>query len=177
MKLKDEYKKLRKSIIDYQNSKEVLDEHRVDDTGVYRLHYVEYGKKSNGVISTQYVGSIFKMGIPMERRDVLDVVSFLFNNAHKVYGVDKKSYSGTHLVDFMIENSKNFKFRPANVDERENVLDLYVVGGSNKIFKESRYYNTYFNWYNPSVTYDDVVQIYRKYGFELYDKSKTLVLD
>jgi hypothetical protein len=37
------------------------------------------------------------------------------------------------------------------------------------MFKESKYYNKYFDWYIPSVSFYEVESIYKKYGLNLID--------
>ena len=177
MKLIDKYKKLKSDIIAYQNANNPLDDHKMEDTGLYRVHYVEFDRKTNGSISTQYVGDTYKMSLPMSQKEILDVISFLFDHTHNVLGLDKKSYSATHIVDFIMETDDKYKFTRVKNANKEDIIDLYVVGGSNKLFKKSRYYNTYFDWHNPNITYEDVQEIYRKYGIEinpLADKKLSL---
>ena len=48
------------------------------------------------------------------------------------------------------------------------------------MFKNSKYYSKYFEWYTPNVTFEEIYSIYKKCDIDLYDlksvKEKTKIL-
>ena len=177
MSILSKYINLRNRIKNYKESIIDLENHKVSDSNIYRLHYIDFDKSSNGCVSTQYLSKPFIINYPMNREEVLNVVSYLFNFAHLITGIKRNSFSGTRLVCNLMEMHPEFGFvKLDNVPENE-IVDLYVLNGHKKVFKNTRYYNDYFKWYNPESDYDSVKEIYENYNVQLYDDSKKLILD
>ena len=168
MSIKEKYKELKRQVVEDEKELTELENHDVKTSGIYRLHFVEYPKRSN-YYSTQYIGSPFKSSIAMEERDILDVVSYILISMNMLFGIQENSYSMAHMGDFIIETNKNYKFDIVETDKPSEVTDLYILGKGKNAFKKSRYYKNYFDWFNPNMTYEKLEEIYSKYGLKFYD--------
>ena len=49
------------------------------------------------------------------------------------------------------------------------VIDLFTVAGRVELFKRSKHYSKYFEWYVENVTFDEVKDIYHKCNIEFSD--------
>lgn len=54
-------------------------------------------------------------------------------------------------------------------DDSPEVIDLFTITGRILLFKKSKQYQKYFEWYTEGVTFDEVKSIYDKCGIEFYD--------
>ena len=67
-----------------------------------------------------------------------------------------------------------------NIPDENDIIDLFTITGRQLLFKNSKYYSKYFEWYTPNVTFEEIYSIYKKCDIDLYDlksvkeKTKTL---
>jgi len=171
MKVLDKYKKLKNEIIEYKERKVELENHDIPDSNVYRIHYIRFHNGSK-VLSTQYISYPFKMKSPMTQEEVLDIISFLYDQVYLITGTNPNSFAGARLLDLNILNYDKFNFTRVDDVDTNKVIDLYIIDRNKKTFKKSKYYDNYFDWYKPGVSYEKVEAIYKKYGIELYKKPE-----
>ncbi len=169
MKIINKYKQLRQSI---KEDLVTLDNHTVPYSNIYRLHYIDYDKNSKGYVSTQFISVPFRSKYEMNQGEILTVISYIFNYVISMAKVNANSFSATKLASNALKMYPQFGFIPDEEKDENNMIELYVVNGNRKIFKKSKYYDNFFWWYNPSVTYNQVEQIYNKYGVVLDDSCK-----
>ncbi len=177
MSVKEKYIKLKNKILEFKKDAINLEDHEVSDSNIYRLHFVDYDKNSKGYVSTQYISKPFKFKYPMSRKEQLDVVSYLFNFVHLLTGVNINTFTATRLVCGVMVDYPQFGIVNASNAKEEDIIDLYVLNGNIKVFKNSHYYDNYFNWYNPSMEYSDVDKLYKRYDVELDRNYRPLVLN
>lgn len=68
---------------------------------------------------------------------------------------------------------KRLGFTKLNIDicKTVEVNDLFTITGRILLFKKSKYYSRYFEWYTENVSFQEVQNIYHKCGIEFYDLS------
>ena len=172
MSIIEKYLELRNKVVNDKKDFNQLD--NVNESNVYRLHYISYYKGTNGKIYTQYMSDAFRSKLPMDNKEVSEVVSYILNYMEKASGVSKYSYSGAKLCDFIINSYDEFNFELVPHKDIKEVKDLFIVDGDKKAFKKSYFYSRYFDWYNQYVRLEDIEKIFDKYGinFDLEEEHK-----
>lgn len=181
MKIKELLQKLKKLMEcdpvnrDFEFSAK-LEDHKISDGNVYRLHYINYHR----IAETS--GRLFNMGViddycnpfllpsGMSREDAFKVLSYLTDYIEDYFNLEPCSWSSVSLLDKAID-LKRLGFTRINmkVDEDSDVIDLFTIDGRVLLFKFSKYYLKYFEWYTPGVTFEEVKSIYAGIGIEFYD--------
>ena len=100
-----------------------------------------------------------------------------YNFVHLLTGVNINTFTATRLVCGVMVDYPQFGIVNASNAKEEDIIDLYVLNGNIKVFKNSHYYDNYFNWYNPSMEYSDVDKLYKRYDVELDRNYRPLVLN
>ena len=54
-------------------------------------------------------------------------------------------------------------------DDSDEVIDLFTIKARVLLFKQSKQYKKYFEWYTEGVTFKKVKEIYSKSGIDFYD--------
>ena len=129
-----------------------LEDHQIGNQNIYRLHYIDYhriGKyyertdNNVGIIDWPFTPFILPDG--MSREDGFKVLSY--------------------LTDF-----ERLGFKRVNTDISDSdVIDLFTVSGRLLLFKHSKYYQKYFEWYTENITFNEIKEIYDKCSIEFYD--------
>lgn len=55
---------------------------------------------------------------------------------------------------------------------KDKIIDLFTVSGRTLLFKNSKHYPRYIEWYTENITLKEVKEIYKKIGIEFYDLIK-----
>lgn len=138
---------------------------------IYRFHYLYFNNYP--FIETHDCScDAFVLPDNMSQSDAFKVISYFFENSKVEIG----TYSCCRMTTEVL-NSVGFK-RIDNIKNDEyNVVDLFSVlsndGGN--LFRESEYYDHYFNWYSSGVTKEDVLDIYSKNDMYIsFDKPNIL---
>lgn len=105
----------------------------------------------------------------MNREDAFKVLSYLTDYIEKQCRV-----SATRSVGVLDEvlGLERLGFRKENINfssNEEDIIDLFTVSGRLLLFKKSKEYDRYFEWYREDVDFDEVKEIYKKCGIEFYD--------
>ena len=78
------------------------------------------------------------------------------------------SLAGVIVLDKVLELER-FGFKKVREDDEEKITDLFTVSGRILLFKMSRLYKKYFNWYTQNVSREEVKDIYAKYNVVFED--------
>ena len=104
----------------------------------------------------------------MMKEDAFKVLSYLTDYLEKNYNLEECSFQSVKLLnDFL--NIPRFGFKKVNEDNDEKIINLYTVVGRIGLFKKSKYYSSYFEWYQENVSLDEVKEIYQKIGLDFTD--------
>lgn len=165
-----------------------LENHPLGNQNMYRLHYLDYHRIGEGYgIGFNNVGTMdfffkpFLLPQGMSREDAFKVLSYLTDYIEKRNHLTPCSYDSVAFLDKMLELDKlGFVKLNTSLDKySDEVIDLFTVTGRLLLFKQSEYYQKYFEWYTENVTFEEARDIYARCGMELYDiegQNSTLVL-
>lgn len=155
-----------------------LKNHKLGNQEIYRLRYINYHR-----IGESYEFRLFNIGVidwplqpfllpvGMSREDAFKVLSYLTDFIESTLNLEECSSKSVIMLDKVL-NLERLGFRKLDVNFPTNskeVIDLFTVTGRQLLFKRSKYYKMYFEWYTEGVTYDEVKEIYSRCGIDFYD--------
>lgn len=152
-----------------------LENHPIGNQNIYRLYYVNYhrigeynGRNDNniGIVNWQCRPFIFPKG--MTREEGFKVLSYLTDFIEKRKDTEPCSLKSVRTLDAILDLER-FGFTRINENDENKILDLFTVSGRIKLFKESKLYPRYFEWYVKNVTLKEVTNIYAKYNMTFKD--------
>ena len=169
---------------DYEFSAE-LEDHPIGDQNIYRLYYINYhrigeryglGPDNIGMINIPF--KPFMLPENMSREDAFKVLSYLTDYIEKTYDIEEGSYKSVSALNKLIDiDSLGFRRVDIDLDDKSDVvINLFTVSGRLLLFKNSEFYNKYFEWYSEGITLDEVRDIYSKCGVEFTNIEKNQVL-
>ena len=168
MDLKEKLLELRKKLViikekETEKVNAILKDHPIDDCDIYRLYYINYHKTGGDNFGTFYYPlEPFKLPKNMTREEGLKVLSYLTDCIEARDDVDECSIKSVNMLDDMLE-----KYGFTRVDEdSKNYIHLFTVTGIVPLFKQSKLYQYYFEWYIKNVTLDEILKIYSKYNMD-----------
>ncbi len=182
MNLKEKLEKLKIKISDlslstdnYEFESELAD-HQIGNQNIYRLHYIDYhriggyyGRIDNNVGVIDWTFEPFMLPDGMSREDGFKVLSYLTDFIEKQQNLIPCSYKSVSTLNSVLDLER-LGFVRINTDiDDSDVIDLFTVTGRLLLFKNSRYYQKYFEWYTEGITFDEIKEIYSKCGIEFYD--------
>ncbi len=152
-----------------------LENHAIKDSNIYRLYFLDYYRigygyesKERNVGITDWPFEPFMLPENMMKEDAFKVLSYLTDYLEKNYNLEECSFQSVKLLnDFL--NIPRFGFKKVNEDNDEKIINLYTVVGRIGLFKKSKYYSSYFEWYQENVSLDEVKEIYQKIGLDFTD--------
>jgi len=182
MNLKELLTKLKKQLLDAKNEKNeenefaaVYEDHKIADSNVYRLRYINYHNIGESYGYKDYRGVIdwpfekFYLPENMNREDAFKVLSYLTDWIESNTDTKICSYKSVKVLNHVLD-MKRYGFSRVNEEvAEEDVIDLFTVSGRVKRFIDSKYYDRYFEWYTPNVPREEVVAIYEKCGLTFED--------
>ncbi len=183
MELKEKLKELKLRILDLPNStnrgyefEAELKDHPIGNQHIYKLHYVQYyrmgeryGWHENNIGMVDWPCSPFMLPEKMSREDAFKVLSYLTDFVEAKLHLRPCSYQSVSTLDGILNLERLGFTRPHSDPAPTEVLSLFTVDGRVQLFKKSRYYRNYFEWYTENVTLDEVKDIYQRCGIEFYD--------
>ena len=200
MSLKEKLKNIKESIfefnylIDCHINKDYefeanLENHPLGNQNIYRLRYMNYHR--TGTFNMSHENNIEVVDCPldlfmlpdnMSRNDAFKILSYLKDYIERDLNLEKcLSKSILELNNFL--NIKKLGFKKVNrnnISDENDIIDLFTITGRQLLFKNSKYYSKYFEWYTPNVTFEEIYSIYKKCDIDLYDsksvKEKTKIL-
>ena len=153
-----------------------LEDHQIGNQNIYRLHYIDYhriGKyyertdNNVGIIDWPFTPFILPDG--MSREDGFKVLSYLTDFIEKQLNLSPCSYKSISNLNSVLDLER-LVFKRVNTDISDSdVIDLFTVSGRLLLFKHSKYYQKYFEWYTENITFNEIKEIYDKCSIEFYD--------
>ena len=142
---------------------------------VFRIHYVKNRYKGAKVNKSEYISLPFKINAPISNKDALKIISYLSDVAKNQLFARENHLLKAIILNRELDN-EDLKIEKLDKCEEYLITDLYIVDGNKTLFKMSKDYNTYFNWYIPNVSYEDIIDICNKYNLNEPEKQLTLKL-
>ena len=183
MSIKEKLEKLKMKISDsslhvnrnYEFEAE-LEDHQLGNQNIYRLYYIDYhrigehyGRKDNNVGVIDWPFKPFMLPYGMSREDGFKVLSYLTDFIEKQQNLRPCSLKSVSTLNSVLDLERlGFRRINANINDND-VIDLFTVSGRLLLFKNSRQYQKYFEWYTDDITLDEIKAIYCKCGIEFYD--------
>ena len=142
-----------------------FEDHELGKQKYYRLHYINYHNINRdpnhmGMIDCLYKPFEFLEG--MSRADGFKVLSYLMDYIEQRDDVYKASWKSVEILDAVISLERFGFKRLAFIPNEEEVIDLFIIDGRIRRFKNSKYYIKYFNWYTSNIMKSEVEAIYQK---------------
>jgi len=162
-----------------------LDNHTLGNQNIYRLRYINYHRIGEsygirpdnvGVINWPFKPFLLPKG--MSRDDAFKVLSYLTDYIEANLGIEVCSMKSVALLEKTLDLER-LDFRRVNISTdkiEEDIIDLFTVTGRLLLFKNSKYYSKYFEWYIEGVTFEEVEAIYKKSNIEFSDLTDWEIL-
>lgn len=155
-----------------------LEDHPLGDQEIYRLYYINYHRiGENRSFNRNNVGVIdwplkpFLLPVGMSREEAFKVLSYLTDYIERILNLEQCSQKSVMQLDEAL-NLERLCFRRLNMsfeNDSDKIINLFTVAGRQLLFKRSKYYEMYFEWYTEGVTYEEVKEIYSRCGIDFYD--------
>lgn len=104
----------------------------------------------------------------MTREEGFKVLSYLTDFIEKREDTESCSLKSVTTLDGVLDLER-FGFTRVCEDDENKILNLFTVSGRILLFKRSKLYEKYFEWYVENVTLEEVTNIYAKYNMEFKD--------
>lgn len=152
-----------------------LKDHPIGDQNIYRLYYINYHR-----IGTSYGHYINNIGVidwpcepfmlpeGMTREEGFKVLSYLTDFIEKRKDVEIGSLRSTRILDQVLDLER-LGFKKVKENDENKILNLFTVDGRVLLFKMSKLYRKYFEWYTENITLEEVQEIYAKHNMEFRD--------
>lgn len=147
-----------------------LKDHFIPDNKFYRLHYVDYMRDINGRIhSTNWPCKPFCLPVGLTLNESFKILSYLIDFIEKDRKLEECSLTSIVILDDVLNLDRLGFNRTDNILFEDEITSLFTINGRIELFKNSRLYDNYFEWYVPNVTFDEVKEIYSTIGIDFYD--------
>lgn len=183
MSLQDKLKAMRDSFSilnnrDYEFDAE-FEDHPLSDSNVYRLHFLNYhrfgenyGMGPDNLVLIDYPYKPFMLPKNMSREDAFKVLSYLIDYIERKLNLEECSQKGVEILNNVLDLSElGFTRVDIHVGDDSDINELFTVKGRILLFKKSKYYSKYFEWYTEGITLEEVMDIYKKCEMEFKDIS------
>ncbi len=105
----------------------------------------------------------------MSREDGFKVLSYLTDFIEKEMNLESCSYQSVSTLNSVLNIERlGFKRVDGDIDDND-IIDLFTVSGRILLFKKSKYYQKYFEWYTEGITLNEVKTIYNKCNVKFYN--------
>ena len=145
-----------------------FEDHPVGNQDIYRLYFVNYyrkgesyGRKGNNVGVIDWACKPFMLPEGMSREEGFKVLSYLTNFIEKTGDIEPCSLKSVMTLDKVLDLER-FGFKRVIEYDENKILNLFTVRGRLLLFKRSKLYQKYFEWYVENVTLEEVTNIYAK---------------
>ena len=146
-----------------------FENHTLGNQKIYRLHYINYYRANNNAKKYRTVDwpfDLFMLPNGMSREDAFKVLSYLTDYIENNPNIEPYSYKSVATLNSILDLQQlGFKKLNKNISvSEEEIIDLWTVEGRVALFKKSKYYLSYYEWYFESISLEEVQSIYRKIG-------------
>lgn len=155
-----------------------LENHPLGNQIMYRLHYVDYHRigegyrmKPNNVGTMDFSFKPFLLPQGMSREDAFKVLSYLTDYIERMRHLTPCSCASVATLDKLL-GLERLGFTKLNISldkYSDEVIDLFTITGRLLLFKQSEYYQKYYEWYTENVNFEEARDIYARCGIEFYD--------
>lgn len=155
-----------------------LEDHPLGDQEIYRLYYINYhrigeycGFNRNNVGVIDWPLKPFLLPVGMSREEGFKVISYLTDFIESTLNIEPYYGKSVMQLDEVL-NLERLGFRRLNMhfeNDSDKIINLFTVTGRQLLFKKSKYYKMYFEWYTQGITYEEVKEIYSRCGINFYD--------
>lgn len=178
MSIVDELKEFRNALLgiskrDYEFDAE-LEDHEIPNSNYYRLHYIEFYRRNeqidprpDNIGITNWPCSTFMLPEGMTREEGFKILSYLTDFIEKRKDTEACSLKSVRTLDGVLDLDR-FGFQKVTTNPKD-VIDLFTVSGRILLFKQSEFYEKYFEWYTENVTRGEIEKIYKKYNMTFED--------
>ncbi len=153
-----------------EDNKVELENHPIQEDKPYRLFFIDFHHTNKERInSIIWPFKPFTLPEGMSQEDAFKVLSYLTDYIERY--IEPYSFRSVIALDKIL-NVERLGFKRVNKKmntNTEDVNNLFTVSGEVSIFKNSPYYNKYFEWYQEGVTFNEVKEIYDRCNREFYD--------
>lgn len=156
-----------------------LEDHPLGEQEIYRLYYINYHRigEGRGSILCDNIGVIdwplkpFMLPRGMAREEGFKVLSYLIDYIERTLNLDPGSGRSVIKLDEVLTLERlGFRRLDMRFDcDSNDIINLFTVAGRLLLFKKSKYYCKYFEWYTEGVSYEEVKDIYRRCGIDFDD--------
>ncbi len=101
----------------------------------------------------------------MTREEGFKILSYLTDFIERREDTDIGSLKSVRTLDGVLDLDR-FGFRKVKSNDP---IDLYIVDGRILLFKNSKFYKDYFNWYKEGITKEEIEEIYIKHNMTFED--------
>ena len=152
-----------------------LEDHPIGNQNIYRLYYIDYhrigeydGRSDDNVGMINWRCKPFMLPKGMTREEGFKVLSYLTDFIEKREDTKPCSLKSVRTLDSVLDLER-FGFTRVKEDDENKILNLFTVSGRLLLFKKSKLYPKYFEWYTQNITLEEVTNIYAKYNMEFRD--------
>lgn len=152
-----------------------LENHPIKGQDIYRLYYVDYhrigegyGYHHNNVGVIDWPFKPFKLPNGMTREEGFKVLSYLTDFIEKRDDIEPCSFTSVRVLNDVLDLER-FGFTRVLEKDDDKIVELFTVSGRLLLFKRSKLYPKYFEWYTEGVTLEEVTDIYAKYNMVFRD--------
>lgn len=146
-----------------------LENHSIQEGNAYALYHVGIYRDANcikHIIVEPFSPFMFPKGLSF--LEGLKVLSYLTDFIEKREDIEEASRSSVATLNSVLDLER-YGFSRVLDKNSIDVIPLYTVFGRIALFKNTKYYDSYFDWYIPNVTREEVINIYSKINMEFKD--------
>ena len=110
---------------------------------------------------------LFMLPEGMTREEGFKILSYLTDFIEKRKDTEACSLKSVRTLDGVLDLDR-FGFQKVTTNPKD-VIDLFTVSGRILLFKQSEFYEKYFEWYTENVTRREIEKIYKKYNMTFED--------
>lgn len=182
--IKEKYKKILNDIKESRVTKPFsrdyefdadLEDHDLGDKDIYRLYFIgyyrsqeNYNPREDNLHVINWPLSTFKLPEGMTREEGFKILSYLTDFIERREDTDPASIKSVRTLDGVLDLER-FGFKKVEEKDESKIADLFTVGGRILLFKKSKYYNKYYNWYTENVPRSEIEKIYAEHNMEFQD--------
>ena len=151
MNIFDLFKKKKEEDILFEN-------HSVEFDKYFRLRYVNYHHINGDRMGyMDWKATTYMIPDGMSKEKLFKILSYLIDQIEMKYHLKECSFRSVDLLNKAIKEL-NIAIIPTSVPKEEEIVDLYNVDGDLDLFKNSKFYSRYFEWYIDGVTKEDIIE-------------------